>query len=174
MVTAKPQIAIKLVSKPYSTRTALAPLIVGVVVGWVFALLWLCTGILALLNNIYWGLTLLASTFGFSLFLSFMTYSMVQDAYRSFVFELTDADAVLYVHDRLKKRTSTQMVLLDDVKYVEYYPYRDSSSMILHTPYAQMEVPLWPMGEQVRDIMDFLDGRGLRIVNVQFDDAMPD
>lgn len=174
MVTAKPQIAIKLVSKPYSSRTALAPLMVGVGVGWIFSLLWFCTGIFALLHNVYWGLILLASTFGFSLFLSLMTYSMVRDAHRNFVFELTDSDAVLYVYDRLLKRKSTQMVLLDDVKYVEYYPYRDSSSMILHTPYAQMEVPLWPLGEQVKDVIDFLDGRGLRIVNVQFDDAIPD
>ncbi|HIA54860.1 MAG TPA: hypothetical protein EYN91_22715 [Candidatus Melainabacteria bacterium] len=174
MVTAKPQIAIKLVSKPYSKRTALGPLMVGIGVGWIFAALWLITGIFALVHNVYWGLTLLASTSGFSLFLGLMTYSMVRDANRTFVFELTDSDAVLYVYDRLQKRQSTQMVLLDDVKYVEYYPYRDSSSMILHTPYAQMEVPLWPMGEQVRDVIDFLDGRGLRIVNVQFDDVIPD
>ena len=174
MVTAKPQIAIKLVSKPYSTRAALGPLMVGVAVGWGFVALWLCTGLFALMNNVYWGLMLLASTSGFSIILFLMTYSMVRDAHRSFVFELTDSDAVLYVHDRLKKRTSTQMVLLDDVKYVEYYPYSDSSSMILHTSYTQMEVPLWPMGDQVRDIIDFLDGRGLRIVNVQFDDVIPD
>jgi hypothetical protein len=37
-----------------------------------------------------------------------------------------------------------------------------------------MEVPLWPLGEQVKDVIDFLDGRGLRIVNVQSDDAIPD
>ncbi len=174
MVTARPQIAIKLVSKPFSSRTALAPLLVGIGVGWVFTLAWLVTGIFALMHNFYWGLTLLGSTFGFSLILGFMSYSLIRDANRSFVFELTDSEAVLYVYDRLKKRKSTQMVLLDDVKYVEYYPYRDSASMILHTPYAQMEVPLWPMGEQVKDIMDFLDGRGLRIVNVQFDDVIPD
>lgn len=174
MVTAKPQIAIKLVSKPYSTRTALAPLMVGVGVGWIFVALWLITATAALMHNVLWGLLLLGSTFGFSMFLSFMTYSMVRDAYRSFVFELTDSDAVLYVYDRLKKRKSTQMVLLDDVTYVEYYPYRDSAAMILHTSYAQMEVPLWPMGEQVKDVIDFLDGRGLRIVNVQFDDVIPE
>ncbi len=44
MVTAKPQIAIKLVSKPYSTRAALGPLMVGVGVGWIFVLLWLVHG----------------------------------------------------------------------------------------------------------------------------------
>lgn len=174
MVTAKPQIAIKLVSKPYSKRTALGPLMVGVAVGWIFAGLWAVTGICALWHNIYWGLMLIASTSGFSLFLGLMTYSMVRDANRSFVFELTDSDAVLYVYDRLKKRKSTQMVLLDDVKYVEYYPYSDSASMILHTPYAQMEVPLWPLGEQVKDVIDFLDGRGVKIFNVQFDDVIPD
>lgn len=174
MVTAKPQIAIKLVSKPYSKRTGLGPLMVGIAVGWIFAALWAVTGFFALWHNIYWGFTLLASTSGFSLFLSFMTYGMVRDANRSFIFELTDSDAVLYVYDRLKKRKSTQMVLLDDVKYVEYYPYCDSSSMILHTPYAHMEVPLWPLGEQVKDVIDFLDGRGVKIVNVQLDDAIPD
>lgn len=174
MVTAKPQIAIKLVSKPYAARTALVPLMVGVSVGWLFMLLWLCTSILAMTHNLYWGISLLASTLGFSLFLGLMTYSLVRDAHRSFVFELTDSDAVLYVFDRLNNRTATQMVLLDDVKYVEYYPYSDSASMILHTPYAQMEVPLWPMGEQVKDVIDFLTGRGLNIVNVQFDDVIPD
>ena len=174
MVTAQPQTAIKIVSKPYSARTALVPLMVGVGVGWVFMLLWFSTSIFAMTQNVYWGLTLLGSTFGFSLFLSFMTYSLVRDAHRSFVFELTDSEAVLLVFDRLSNRTSTQMVLLDDVKYVEYYPYRDSASMILHTPYAQMEVPLWPMGEQLKDVIDFLDGRGLNIVNVQFDDVIPE
>ncbi|MBX9948975.1 MAG: hypothetical protein K2Y39_07425 [Candidatus Obscuribacterales bacterium] len=174
MVTAKPQIAIKLVSKPYSKRTALGPLLVGIAVGWIFAGLWAVTGICALWHNVAWGLMLIASTSGFSLFLGLMTYSMVRDANRSFVFELTDSDAVLYVYDRLKKRKSTQMVLLDDVKYVEYYPYSDSSAMILHTAYAQMEVPLWPLGEQVKDVIDFLDGRGVKIFNVQFDDVIPD
>lgn len=174
MVTAKPQIAIKLVSKPYSMKPALGPLVVGVSVGWIFTLLWLCTAVFALLHNFLWGLILLGSTFGFGTFLSFMTYSMVRDANMSFIFELTDSDAVLYAYDRLNKRKSTQMVLLDDVKYVEYYPYNDSASMILHTSYAHMEVPLWPMGEQVKDVIDFLDGRGLSIVNVQFDDSIPD
>lgn len=174
MVTTDPPIAIRLVSQPYSKRTALGPLLVGVGVCWIFVGLWAITATYALTQNILWGLLLLGSTFGFGLLLSFMTYGMVRDAHRSFIFELSDSDAVLYVFDNLKKRQSTQMVLLNDVNYVEYYPYSDSASMILHTYYAHMEVPLWPMGERVNDVIDFLDGRGLRIVNVHMDDAIPD
>ncbi len=66
------------------------------------------------------------------------------------------------------------MVLIDDVKYAEYYPYCDSSSMILHTSYAQMEVPLWPLGSRGTDVLDYLIGRGVRVVNVQSDDPIPE
>ncbi len=66
------------------------------------------------------------------------------------------------------------MVLLDDVSYGEYYPYGDSACVILHAPYCQMEVPLWPFGERGRDVIDFLTGRGIRVVDVQSDEQIPE
>jgi hypothetical protein len=79
----------------------------------------------------------------------------------------------LVVTDRKAKKKGTQMLLLADVIYAEYYPYNDSASIIFHTNYARMEVPLWPMGERAQDVVDFLDGRGVRVINVQSDDSMP-
>jgi hypothetical protein len=66
------------------------------------------------------------------------------------------------------------MVLLDDVSYVEYYPYSDSACIIMHACHYEMEVPLWPLGEHGQDVIDFLAGRGIRIVNVQTDDKVPE
>jgi hypothetical protein len=88
--------------------------------------------------------------------------------------ELTDSEANLIVIDRLRKKRGVQMVLLDDITYAEYYPYRDSASIIFHTPYTDMDVPLWPMANQGRDVVDYLDGRGVKIINVQSDDPIPD
>ncbi len=65
------------------------------------------------------------------------------------------------------------MVLLDDVKFAEYYPYCDDSSVIFHAPYTDMEVPLWPMGLHAQDILDFLKGRGVHVINVQSDEKFP-
>lgn len=155
-------------------RVGLMPMIVGVSAGWIFCCLWLAVGAMAIVYNVLWGLILICSTIAFSSYLGFMSYTLVRDSFRQFTFELTDTEAVLSVVDGLTKRRSTQMVLLDDVKYIEYYPYRDSSAMILHAPYAEMEVPLWPLGEQALDAVDFLKGRGIQIVNVQLDDAIPD
>lgn len=174
MVQVLPPVQIKLRSKPYSMRTGLMPMIVGVAVGWVFSIIWLSVGIFALVYNMLWGIILMCSTLAFSTYLGFMSYSLVRDAHRQFTFELTESEAVLNVLDGLTKKRSTQMVLLDDVSYIEYYPYRDSCSMILHAPYTHMEVPLWPLGEQALDAVDFLRGRGIQIVNVQMDDAIPE
>ena len=65
------------------------------------------------------------------------------------------------------------MVLLQDVLYAEYYPYPDSASIILHTAYSHVEVPLWPMGERGVDVVDYIAGCGIRVMNVQFDDKVP-
>ncbi len=34
--------------------------------------------------------------------------------------------------------------------------------------------PLWPLGEHAQDVIDYLSGRGIRIVNVQSDDRIPE
>jgi hypothetical protein len=110
----------------------------------------------------------------FAAFLGSLTYSMFRDACRRYIFEITDTDAVLTVEDKLKRSRSIEMVVLDDIKYAEYYPYTDSACIIFHTPYLQMEVPLWPMGAHGQDVVDFLGGRGVKVVNVQTDDKIPD
>jgi hypothetical protein len=46
--------------------------------------------------------------------------------------------------------------------------------IILHAPYVDMEVPLWPLSGQGADVVDFLNGRGVNVVNVQSDDKIPD
>lgn len=103
-----------------------------------------------------------------------MAQTLIRDAHRMYVLELTDSEAVLTVLDSASKRCATQMVLLDDITFAEYYPYRDCSSVILHTAYANMEVPLWPLAGHAQDVLDFLDGRGVRVVNVQSDTPFPE
>ncbi len=66
------------------------------------------------------------------------------------------------------------MLLIDDIKIGEYYPYSDSASIILYTSYTEMEIPLWPLNHNGQDVIDYLTGRGVKIVNVQFDDKLPD
>ncbi len=168
------RVGLKLVSNPYSNRTGLIPLAVAVALGWIFIFLWFSVALVAMSHNFLAGVMLLCSLSAFATFLGFLTYTMVRDAYRDYIFEITETDAVLILVDRLRHSRSTQMVLLDDIKYAEYYPYRDSASIIFHAPYIQMEVPLWPMGGRAQDVVDFLDGRGVRVVNVQSDEAMPD
>jgi hypothetical protein len=105
--------------------------------------------------------------------MGYIAYRLLVDSKRQYVLELNASEAVLTVLDNLHRQKSTQMVLLDDVKYAEYYPYPDSASVILHAPYTMMEIPLWPLGQQSQDVMDFLAGRGIAIVNAQFDDRIP-
>jgi len=168
------RVGLKLVSNPYRCRTGLIPLAVAIVLGWIFVFLWVMVAFLAVSHNLLASIMLLCSLSAFATFLGFLTYTLVRDAYRDYIFEITDTDAILMVVDRLRHRRSTQMVLLDDIKYAEYYPYRDSASIIFHAPYIQMEVPLWPMSGRAQDVVDFLDGRGVRVVNVQSDEPMPE
>ncbi len=130
--------------------------------------------IYAFSHNNYWAIVLGGSTVAFAAFLAYMSYMLVRDAFREYVFELTESEAVLFVNDRLHKKRSTCMVLLEDVRYAEYYPYSDSACVILHAPYCEMEVPLWPLGEHGQDAIDFLSGRGVRVINVQSDERMPE
>jgi hypothetical protein len=164
---------IKLVSNPYRRRRGLLPLAIGVILGWIFAVLWFLVSILALPYNALWSALVAASTIAFSILLGAMTAGLVGDAYRDYQLELNETEVVLIVVDRLRRKKSTQMVLLDDIKYAEYYPYSDSASVILHSPYIAMEVPLWPLGGGAQDVIDFLNERGIRVMNVQFDDKVP-
>jgi hypothetical protein len=109
----------------------------------------------------------------FAFFLGALTFGLIRDANRDYQLEVNETEVVLVVVDRLKHKQSTQMVLLDDIQYAEYYPYSDSASVILHAAYFEMEVPLWPLGGHAQDVIDFLAGRGVSIMNVQFDDKVP-
>jgi len=174
MATQIAQVGLKLVSNRKELRAALFPLAVGIGMGWVCVLLWLGVAYMAYQHSLLWGFLLLLSLSTFALLLGFLTYSTISDACRDYEFEIRDNEAFLMIRDRLRHRSITQMVLLSDVKYAEYYPYQDSASIILHSPYVRMEVPLWPMGSSGQDVVDFLIGRGIRVVNVQSDDLIPD
>lgn len=164
----------RVVSAPYLKRRGLVPLLIGLTVGWIFVCIWGAVAVFLLSNNLGWAFVLFASTFGFVGILCWMTFQAFCEAFKTYTFELTEAEAVLLIFDRLRKRKKIQMVLLDDVKFAEYYPYLDDSSLIFHAPYADMEVPLWPMGLHAQDILDFLKGRGVRVINVQSDERFPE
>ncbi len=174
MVATCPSVNMRVVSGPYIKRRGLVPLVIGLCIGWIFVCLWAGVAAFLLANNLTWAFVLFGSTFGFAGFLTWMTYTLVCDAFKTYTFELTDVEAVLEIFDRLKHTRRTQMVLLDDIKFAEYYPYCDSSSLIFHAPYTDMEVPLWPMGTHAQDILDFLNGRGVHVINVQSDERFPE
>jgi len=146
---------------------------VAIVIGYMFMALWLCVAVCTVVYNVYWSVMIAGASIAFSFFLGMMAQTLLRDAKRLYVLELTDSEAVLTVHDSASKRRATQMVLLDDITFAEYYPYRDCSSVILHTDYANMEVPLWPLASHAQDVLDFLDGRGVNVVNVQSDVPFP-
>jgi len=173
LITQEPA-KLRLVSNPYSKRVGLVMLVVTICFGWIFVFLWGAVSVYALAYNNYWALVLAASTLAFAGFLSYMSYSLIQDAFQEYVFELTETEAILSVTDKLRHKKSTFMILLDDVRFAEYYPYSDSSCIILHAPYYEMEVPLWPLGVHGQDVLDYLTGRGIRVVNVQSDERFPE
>jgi len=120
-----------------------------------------------------WGIMIVLSTLAYCAYLGAAGYKIFADCRRKYILELTATEAVLSVIDQSRKKQSTKMVLLSDVNYVEYYPYQDCASLILHAPYADMEVPLWPFGPQAQDVIDFLEGRGVHVINVQSDEKFP-
>ncbi len=167
-------IRMTLVSRSHWNRVGLIPMVIALAFGWIFVVLWLVVAAYVFPFNPLWAIILSCSTVLFAVYLAVVSHKMIVDALSQYTFELSESEAVLSVVDRLHKRKSTQMVLLNDVKYAEYYPFQDSASIILHAPYCDMEVPLWPLGSHSQDVVDFLDGRGVTVVNVQSDDEIPD
>jgi hypothetical protein len=169
---------VKLKSKPYKKRSGLIPMTIALAVGFLFSCLWLITAgwlILQPANELrIWGIVIAMCTLAYCGYLSLCAYRLMGDGKRAYFVELTDSEVVLNVVDHLHHKRGTNMVLLNDVKYAEYYPFPDSASVILHTSYASMEVPLWPFGSQAQDVIDFLEGSGVRIINVISDDPIPD
>lgn len=151
---------------------------IAVVVGFTFSILWLVTAGWLILQPAMdlriWGIVIASCTLLYCGYLSLAAYKLMGDGRRDYMVELTDSECILNVVDNLHHKHAMNMVLLNDVRYAEYYPYPDSASVILHTPYASMEVPLWPFGSQAQDVIDFLEGSGVRICNVQSDDPIPD
>jgi hypothetical protein len=135
--------------------------------------MWLTVAVVALWEWPAWGVLIGLSSVTFGALLTLFGVGLIRDSRREYLLELTESEVVLVVTDRKAKKRGTQMLLLADVTYAEYYPYHDSASIIFHTEYLQMEVPLWPMGDRGQDVVDFLDGRGVRVINVQSDDCMP-
>lgn len=161
-------------SDPKIKRVGTGPLWAAIGVGMSFSILWIIAGSVVIIYNFYWAVIMIAAAVAFASLLTHVGYSLVRDGKRKLTLELTSTEAVLIVLDEMNNKQATQMVLLDDIIYGEYYPYRDSATIILHTDYAKMEIPLWPMGERAQDALDFLNGRGVNIVNVQSDDPVPD
>lgn len=178
MVAAVESIRLRLVSKPYKSRSGLYPMIFALGIGFSFSLMWFGVAAWMMLQNghefLTWGIMIVLSTIAYCIYLGVAAYKIYADSRRQYALELTATEAIITTVDSLRKKNSTQMVLLADVKYIEYYPYPDCASVIFHAPYADMEVPLWPFGAQAQDALDFLEGRGITIVNVQSDDKIPD
>jgi hypothetical protein len=154
-------------------RTGLIPLVIGLTTGWIFVGLWTALALITISHNIYWALVLCGSTTAFGGFLLYMTWTTILESFTQYTLEMSGTEAVLTSYNRLRKRSKILMMLLDDITFAEYYPYRDSCSLILHTGDREMEVPLWPMGARSQDIIDYLQGRGVRVINVQSDEMFP-
>lgn len=165
---------ITLISRPYAKRAGLWPMVAMLSLSWVFVAIWGTLALWVFPYCSFYSIIIGASTLAFSCLLFMMSRKIYFDSFRNFELEITDTEAVLSVEDSLHHKRSQQMVLLDDVKFAEYYPFTDSASVILHAPYVDMEVPLWPLENQGHDLIDFLEGRGVNVVNVQTDDKIPD
>lgn len=178
LVATVDSVRLKLSSKPYKHRSGLIPMVVALAVGFCFSCLWFGVAIWMMLQSgiefITWGVMIILSTLLYCVYLGFAGYRLFIDSRRRYALELTESEAILSVIDTFHQKKSTQMVLLADVRYAEYYPYPDSASLILHAPYTDMEIPLWPFCLQSQDALDFLEGRGVNIINVQSDDPIPD
>lgn len=178
MVATVDSVRLRISSKPYKNRAGLVPMVFALAIGFFFSCLWFGVAAWMMLQNgrefFTWGLMIVLSTLAYCVYLGVAGYKIYADSRRQYVLELTGTEAILSVIDTLRKKKSTQMVLIADVKYVEHYPYPDCSSIILHAPYTDMEVPLWPFGTQAQDVLDFLEGRGVQVVNVQSDEKIPD
>lgn len=167
-----------LASGPYKARPGLYPMLIALGIGFAFSIVWLVVAICLIADGkaqyVMYGIMVALATAAYCTYMGYVAYRLLVDSKRQYVLELTQCEAVLTVIDKLHRKKSTQMVLLDDVRYAEYYPFADSATVILHAPYTVMEIPLWPLGLRSQDVMDFLTGRGIAIVNAQFDDELPD
>lgn len=153
-------------------RAGLMPLCAAVALGWVCQGLWLSLSIFTFSYNPAWSILIGASTFAFGIFLSLMSYSLYCDTQKQYRIEVTATEVVLNVSDLVRKTESVSMLLLEDVTYSEWYP--DTSTLLIHAPYKTIELPLWSLGARGTDVLDYLQGRGIKICNVLLDDTIPE
>jgi hypothetical protein len=176
MVQIAENTGLTLTSSSCKARPGLYPICLALLVGFAFSAMWLSVSLFLICDGhapkVVWGVMTGLCAVLYCCYMSYIVCRLAIDSQRHYVLELNHSEVVLTVQDRWRRRKSTRMVLLDDIKYAEYYPYQESSSVILHTSYAVMEIPLWPLGAQAQDVVDFLSGRGITVVNVQFDDRI--
>ncbi|MBX9938575.1 MAG: hypothetical protein K2Y32_04950 [Candidatus Obscuribacterales bacterium] len=174
-------------------RSSNLPLVVGLALALVQIAVTLTLSLLLFAQNAIFALLLSASALAFLFIVLTVAMRMLSNGQRLYNFEVTPTELILEIlslppepserqskkQDKRKKKRSERrkigrvMVFLPDVRYCEYYPYPDSASMIFHTAYSHLEVPLWPLGERRNDLVDYLIGLGIEVVNVQFDDEIP-
>jgi hypothetical protein len=165
---------IKLVSDRNNCYWNMMPMILGIGLGWLMVAGGLFAASLAFAHNQYFACGLAAPSFIFALYLIFNTYNLIRQSNCDYIIEISDHDAAFSKIDHWQKKKTNQSILLADIKYAEYYPYLDSASIILHTSSSDIEMPLWPMGKHARDAVDFLTGMGVKVVDVQSDEAIPE
>ncbi len=164
---------IKLVSSRQACIRRARPTFYGICFGYALVIVGFVTSYIAFQHNAYFVFPLLLSASVFACFLTVTAYKLIREILCDYTLEFSDNEAIFAIADNLNNKKSSQVVLLSDIKYVEYYPYQDSASIIFHTSYNDLDVPLWPMGSHVQDVIDFLVGAGVKVIDVQSDESIP-
>jgi hypothetical protein len=164
---------IKLVSDRRSYYRKKIPVFWGIALGYLMVATAIIAGFLAYAHNYYFALSLFFIGLAFACCLGFLIYNLMREMFCDYILEINNQDAIFSKIDNWQNKRTDQLLLLTDIKYVEYYPYQDSASIIFHTSYIDMDVPLWPMGSHAQDILDFLEGAGIKVINVQSDESIP-
>jgi len=165
--------SIKLVSNRKGYYQHTVPMLWGVCFGYLMVGITLFASYLASKHNNFFAFSLFVSALVFAVLLGVVVYRLIGDILCDYTLEVTNQDVTFSKFDHLRKKQTNQSILLSDIKYVEYYPYQDSASIIFHTTSVDLDIPLWPLGGHVQDVIDFLTGAGVRVVDVQSDDPIP-
>jgi len=164
---------IKLVSNRKGCYQHVIPMLWGTGIGYIMVGTAFFGSYLVLQHNSYLALSLFIPALAFAILLGVVAYRLIADILCDYTLEISAEDVVFSKYDRLRKKQTNQLALLSDIKYVEYYPYQDSASIIFHTNDLDIDVPLWPLGGHVQDVVDFLTGAGVRVIDVQSDESIP-
>ena len=164
--------SIRFLSGPHRLRAGTLPLCVGLglVMAYCVSVLWVVVAYNLFAVNIYIALILSTSIVGFLLFSTLMARAVIKDMTRRYELEVNPSELVVTSYDRGGKGKSI-MILLGDITYAEYYSW---TSMIVHTDYKTFEVPLWPLGNRSRDLVDYLIGHGVNVIDIEEDGELPE